>query len=210
MTVLILDELSTLTLTDNEPAAVPSLSAGAFEAEVRPHLRTLYHGAFRLTHDAEAANDLLQDALERGYRKRDHFQPGTNLRAWLLQIMRNLWISDRRHRAGVPNMVQVDNIDEAILQPYAARESHGLSEVEADVVDRLSEAAIVHTIEQLPARLRDVVRLAVVEGATYESIAELLQIPMGSVCSRLSRGRQRLRRVLDAEGRATGYLARAG
>ncbi len=210
MTVLVMDDAAALTATVDDSVAVPSLSAGAFEAEVRPHLRTLYHGAFRLTHDAEAANDLLQDALERGYRKRDRFQPGTNVRAWLLQIMRNLWISDRRHHAGGPNMVQVDDLDEALTQHNADRERTTASEVEAAVVDRLSEAAIVHTIEQLPARLRDVVRLAVVEGATYESIAELLQIPMGSVCSRLSRGRQRLRRTLDAEGRATGYLARAG
>jgi RNA polymerase sigma-70 factor (ECF subfamily) len=124
--------------------------------------------------------------------------------------MRNLWISDRRHRAGAPSMLQVEDLDEASMQRCVARENVRASEVEAAVVDRLSEAAIMHTIDQLPARLRDVVVLAVVEGATYESIAEVLQIPMGSVCSRLSRGRQRLRLALDAEGRATGYLARAG
>lgn len=194
----------------DEPVTVPCLSAAAFEAEVRPHLRTLYHGAFRLTQDAEAANDLLQDALERGYRKRHHFQPGTNVRAWLLQIMRNLWISNRRHHAGAPSLVRVDDLDEALLHQHADHDRPGGSEVEAAVVDRLSEAAIVRRIDQLPARLRDVARLAIVEGATYESIADVLQIPIGSVCSRLSRGRQRLRRALDADVRATGYLARAG
>ena len=210
MTALLMDDAAMPSTTFDLPDVAASFGAGAFEAEVRPHLRALYHGAFRLTHDAEAANDLVQDALERGYRTRDRFQPGTNVRAWLLQIMRNLWISNRRQHAGAPTMVQVDDVDEAVPLYYVDRDRAGASEVEAAVLDRLTEAAIVHTIDQLPVRLRDVVRLAVVEGASYESIAELLQIPMGSVCSRLSRGRLRLRLALDAEQRATGHLARAG
>jgi len=156
------------------------------------------------------AHVLLQDALERGYRKRDRFQPGTNMRAWLLQIMRNLWISSARQRAGAPHLVQVDDLDEATIHGPAVAAAPAGSEVEAVVLDRLSEAAIMAIIETLPRRLRDVVVLADVEDVSYNAIAARLRIPIGSVCSRLSRGRQRLRRALAQHAQAAGALARAG
>src|SRR3954471_15996187 len=89
------------------------LSSAEFEAGVRFHLPSLRKRALRLTGDAEAADDLLQDTLERGYRKRALFQPGTDLRAWLLSIMRNVWISTYRRRASDPGLLSLDALDEA-------------------------------------------------------------------------------------------------
>src|SRR5215203_5283449 len=92
-----------------------SHSGQAFEDEVQPHLRSLYHRALRLTRDSEAANDLVQDTLERGYRKRALFAPGTDLRAWLLSIMRNLWINRHRRRSAEPSLVSLETLDEVAL-----------------------------------------------------------------------------------------------
>jgi RNA polymerase sigma-70 factor, ECF subfamily len=179
----------------------------AFETEVRPHLRSLYQGAYSLTRDAEAANDLLQDALLRGYQKFDKYQPGTNLRAWLLQVMRNVWISRRRREAGVPYVLSLDEVDEVALHRRSSRFEGRASQVEDDVIDHLGEATILRAIDTLPAVLRQVVLLADVQGASYGTIARKLDIPLGSVASRLYRGRRRLQQMLGEyapTGRALG------
>jgi RNA polymerase sigma-70 factor (ECF subfamily) len=87
--------------------------ADSFEDLVRPELTTLRRRAFQMTHEHEAAQDLVQDTLERAYRKLDRFQSGSNIRAWLLCIMRNIWISDHRRRVGAIRMVSLERIDEA-------------------------------------------------------------------------------------------------
>src|SRR4051794_237913 len=92
-----------------------ALTAEGFGLEVEPHLARLIAQARRLTRDPVAADDLVQDTLERGYRKRALFQPGTDLRAWLLSIMRNVWISTCRRRVAEPSTVSLDGMDEVAL-----------------------------------------------------------------------------------------------
>jgi RNA polymerase sigma-70 factor (ECF subfamily) len=194
----------------DDPA--PPRDAGSlwFEAEVRPHFQTLYRYGLRMTHDPDAADDLVQDTLERGYRKRALFQPGTDLRAWLLQVMRNVWITGHRRRAHDPGTVSLDALEEE-PRPLAVRhEVAGVSVVETSVVDRLGETAILAAIAALPPLYRDVVMLADVHDVPYKRIAEIVRIPVGSVCSRLSRGRERVRRTLLDQHHDTGSLARAG
>jgi len=186
-----------------------ALTAEGFGLEVEPHLARLVAQARRLTRDPVAADDLVQDTLERGYRKRALFQPGTDLRAWLLSIMRNVWISTYRRRVAEPSTVSLDGMDEVAVHRNALDASEG-STVETSVVDELGESAILHVIATLPPSFRDVVLLADVHGTPYKTIADELRIPVGSVCSRLSRARQRLRGVLRDEGQDVGDLARAG
>jgi RNA polymerase sigma-70 factor (ECF subfamily) len=194
----------------DDPARPPDVGGLWFEAEVRPHLQTLSRYALRMTHDPDAADDLVQDTLERGYRKRALFRPGTDLRAWLLQVMRNVWITGHRRRAHDPGTISLDALEEEV-RPLAARHEHpGVSAVETSVVDRLGETAILAAIATLPPLYRDVVMLADVHDVPYKRIAEIVRIPVGSVCSRLSRGRERLRRTLLDQHHDTGSLARAG
>ena len=186
------------------------MSAAAFTAAVEPHLTTLHRYAVRMARDRERADDLLQDTLERGYRKRALFQPDTDVRAWLLAIMRNVWITGYRHRSAEPSLVSLDAVDETAVRGRTPGSATGGLLVEMSVVDGLGEAAILEVIATLPAGFRDVVMLADVHGTPYKEVAARLQIPVGSVCSRLSRARQRLRLALRSQGHDTGCLARAG
>lgn len=188
----------------------PSYSAQAFEDEVQPHLRSLLHRALRLTRDPEAANDLVQDTLERGYRKRALFAPGTDLRAWLLSIMRNLWINRHRRCSAEVNVVSLETLDEVALHRRQTANLPRTSVVEQTVAESLGEAALLTMIHALPPPYRDVVVLADVEGLPYKIVAETLRVPVGSVCSRLSRARERLRRELGEQGYGVERLARAG
>ena len=205
-----LGEITPLSTANIDAHVSPTDDADWFDAEVRPHLRRLYQQALRLTGDPVGAEDLVQDTLERGYRKRRLFQPGTDVRAWLLSIMRNVWISTYRRRATQPNLLSLDGLEESVLHHDAASGPREESSVEASVVAGLSESAILNLIAMLPPPFRDVLMLADVHEKPYKLVADELQIPVGSVCSRLSRARQRLRYVLRDEGYDTGNLARAG
>jgi RNA polymerase sigma-70 factor (ECF subfamily) len=163
-----------------------------------------------MTRDPDAADDLLQDTLERGYRKRALFKPGTDLRAWLLSVMRNVWITGHRRRSHQLGTISLDALDEAAGPRDSRLGGTGASAVETSVVDRLGETAILAAIAALPPLYRDVVLLADVHDVKYKRIGELLRIPVGSVCSRLSRGRERVRRTLLEQHHDTGCLARAG
>jgi RNA polymerase sigma-70 factor (ECF subfamily) len=180
-----------------------------FEVAVRPYLQALHTRALRMTHDPEAADDLVQDTLERGFRKLALFQPGTDLRAWLLSIMRNVWITAYRRRAAGPSTVSLDGLDEVALHHHLPVGTAGASVVERSVVEHLGETAILTVIHALPPAYRDVVVLADVEGVPYKLVAEVLRIPVGSVCSRLSRARRRLRRALDEQGHGVDSRTRA-
>jgi RNA polymerase sigma-70 factor (ECF subfamily) len=184
-----------------------ALGAEWFEAAVEPHRSKLLRQALRMTRDREGAEDLLQDTLERGFRKRALFQPGTDVCAWLLSIMRNVWISRFRSTVSRPSTVSLDAVTEESLHLLAAP---GASVVEASVIDGLDTSEILGVIALLPPHFREVVMLADVRETPYRDIAEGLQIPVGSVCSRLSRARERLRRTLRDGGFDLAELARAG
>jgi RNA polymerase sigma-70 factor, ECF subfamily len=183
--------------------------ADSFEDLIRAELATLHRRAFRMTREHEAAQDLVQDTLERAYRNLSRFQSGSNIRAWLLCIMRNIWISDHRRWARAVRLVSLDRID-AVRAYLDEVGTPGALDVESAVVDDLDVASIHIAIERLPSHLRQVVVLADVEETPYGAIAEVLAIPIGTVASRLSRGRRRLRDTLSDQARGAGNLARAG
>jgi RNA polymerase sigma-70 factor (ECF subfamily) len=185
-----------------------NVSADAIQELAGTDLTALHRRALRLTHDHDAAQDLVQDTLERAYRKLALYQPGTDMLAWLAFIMRNVWISHFRRRAGAPPIVPLDEI-EAAAPGRHRRGAPAASDVEAAVVDELSAASIRRAIEELPPRLRQVVVLADVEDTPYWAIAAALAIPPGTVASRLSRGRRRLQHVLRDRALGDGHLSRA-
>jgi RNA polymerase sigma-70 factor, ECF subfamily len=184
----------------------PARDAAAFEDEVAPHLPWLLRMALRLTRHEQAAEDLLQDTLERGFVHFGRYQPATNVRAWPFQIMRNVRISAYRSAARRPAMMSLDAVEQHSAPGSVLTETLLQGSVESLVVSRLGEEAILHAIERLPKEYRLTVVLSDVEGYAYKEMAALLDVPLGTVTSRLHRGRRQLQRTLWNQAHAAGHL----
>jgi RNA polymerase sigma-70 factor (ECF subfamily) len=164
----------------------------AFAEEAISHLDTLYRGALRLTRDAEKAQDLVQDTYVRALRYQHSFQVGTNMRAWLFAIMRNLFW-DRFKGPAQPDASLDDDRSEFPLYERLRYEGIGPDE---EVLDHLAADEVVAAVELLPPLHREVVLLVDVEGFSYRDAADVLGVPIGTVMSRLHRARQALQKRL--------------
>jgi RNA polymerase sigma factor (sigma-70 family) len=164
--------------------------ATRFAHDVEPLIDVLSRGARRLTRSDADAEDLLQDALMHAYAGFGSFREGSNLKAWLFRILYNRWVSAYRSRRCRPSEVPVDGITDQDLADSAARSA------ETEALDALPDIEIKAAMAALPVGFRTVVYLADVEGYTYAETAKILGIPHGTVMSRASRGRQRLRAAL--------------
>lgn len=162
------------------------------------HLDALYRTALRLTHNPEDAEDLVQETYLRALRAAEQFQEGTNLRAWLFKILTNGFINQYRRRARTPRNESIDDVEDFYLYQHLI--DNGLqpasSEPEREVLERLVDEDIIRALEELPLPFRQVVLLADVEGFAYKEIADILDIKIGTVMSRLHRGRRRLQQAL--------------
>src|SRR5712692_2886239 len=147
----------------------------AFAEEALTHLDTLYRGALRLTRDPDSAQDLVQEAYLRALRYQHSYQAGTNMKAWLFAIMRNLFWD--RFKGSRKEDVSLDDVGEFVLDELAASE-------------------VVAAVEKLPPLHREVVLLVDVEGFSYKDAAQTLGVPIGTVMSRLHRARQQLQKSL--------------
>jgi RNA polymerase sigma-70 factor (TIGR02947 family) len=170
--------------------------AARFAREAEPLFDVLLRGARRLTRNDADAEDLLQDALMHAYAGFHTFQEGSNLKAWLFRILHNRWVSAYRTKQRRPSEVSVDRITERDLADGAAHVPAGLRSAEAEVLDALPDNEIKAAMATLPEGFQTVVYYAYVQGYTYAETAAILGIPMGTVMSRASRGRQRLRIAL--------------
>ena len=167
-----------------------------FAHEVEPVMDVLSRGARRLTRSDADAEDLLQDALMHAFAGFDTFTDGSNLQAWLFRILYNRWVSAYRAKQRRPSEVSVDVVTERDLTEGAARFFAAHRSAEAEVLDALPDTRIKAAMDALPDGFRTVVYLADVQGYTYAETAKILGIPHGTVMSRASRGRQRLREAL--------------
>jgi RNA polymerase sigma-70 factor (ECF subfamily) len=163
-----------------------------FAEEAMGHLDTLYRGALRLTRSPDRAEDLVQDTYARALRYQHSYQPGTNMKAWLFAIMRNLFWD--RFKSGRPEDLSLDDDSgEFALYDRIKDES---AVPEAQVLDRLAASEVVAAVEKLSPLHREVVLLVDVEGFSYKDAAEVMGVPIGTVMSRLHRARQQLQRQL--------------
>ncbi|MET0698389.1 MAG: sigma-70 family RNA polymerase sigma factor [Mycobacterium sp.] len=178
------------------PAGSDADLAARFAREVEPLLDVLARGARRLTRNDADAEDLLQDALLHAYAGFHTFTDGSNLKAWLFRIIYNRWVSNYRMKQRRPAEVPVDQVTERDLADGAGRLPSGRRSAEAEVLDMLPDNDIKAALAALPDGLRTVMYYAAVQGYTYAETAELMNIPLGTVMSRVSRGRQRLRVAL--------------
>jgi RNA polymerase sigma-70 factor (ECF subfamily) len=176
-----------------DPEARSRLEAAALE-----HIDALYRTALRMTRNESDAEDLVQEAYLRAFRSLHQFTEGTNLRAWLFRILTNTYINDYRRRQRRPTSSSLDDIEEFYLYDHLIDSGvQPTSERPEDIVmTKLSVSSVIDAIESLPEEFRQVVLLADVEGFAYREIAEIVDIPVGTVMSRLYRARRRLQRLL--------------
>lgn len=178
-----------------------------FEAQAMPYMGQLYSAAMRMTRNAADAEDLVQETYLRAYRGFDGFEEGTNLRAWLFRILTNSFINSYRRKQRRPNETELDEVEELFLFRRLGNAQTALGRsAEDELLDHLTESEVKEAIESLPEQYRMAVLLADVEGFAYKEIAEILDIPIGTVMSRLHRGRKALQKKLFEFARDRGLL----
>ena len=167
------------------------------DEEALQHIDALYRTALRLTRNPADAEDLVQDTYLRAFRFRNQFVPGSNLRAWLFKILSNTAISRFRHTSHDRENTSLDDIEEAALYPQLADGAARLQEsAEEEALSGILDVDVRRAIEELPEPFKLVVALSDIAGFSYREIADMLEVPLGTVMSRLFRGRRVLRRAL--------------
>ncbi len=169
-----------------------------FSELAMPLMSPLYSAALRMTRNPADAEDLVQEAYLRAYRGFGGFTEGTNLKAWMYRILTNTFINTYRAKQRRPTETELDDVEDLYLYHRlhdAPGQGLGAS-AEENLMERLGDAEVIDALEALPENFRIPVLLADVEGFSYADIAEILDIPMGTVMSRLHRGRKALEKAL--------------
>lgn len=199
------EENSQTAVSDNRVKHSAELTA-SFERDAIPFLDQIYAGALRMTRNPSDAQDLVQETYIKAYRAFAQFQEGTNLKAWLYRILTNTYINLYRKAQRDPRVNPVDEIHDWQMADAARHTSGGLRSAEAEALDLLPNTVISDAFSAVPEDFRNAVYLADVEGFAYKEIAEIMDVPVGTVMSRLHRGRKALRELLADYARENGYL----
>ena len=184
------------------------MASDEFEAEALRHLDALYRTALRMTRSEADAEDLVQETYIRAFRFKDQFTLGTNMKAWLFRILTNTFINTYRRKTAQPEVTDLDGIDEFSLYRRMAddRAASTSPDPEAELLNSVVDTEVTDALEELPEKFRTTVLLDV-EGFSYKEIAEMLSIPIGTVMSRLHRGRKFLQKRLYDLARERGIAA---
>ena len=172
----------------------PNQLAARFERDALPYLVQLHPAALCMTRNRADAEDLIQETFTRAYAAFGQFEPGTNLRAWLYRILTNTFLSSYRKRRRDPVPAEIQDWQ---LAPAASHPSSGLKPADAEVLEHLPDPRVKRALRQLPDEFRAAVYLADVEGYAYREIAGITGTSVGTVASRLHRGRRQLRDLLQ-------------
>jgi RNA polymerase sigma-70 factor, ECF subfamily len=179
-----------------------------FAEQAMEYMSSLYSAALRMTRNPADAEDLVQETYLKAYRAFGTFKEGTNLKAWLYRILTNTYINSYRARRRRPEQTDLDEVEDL----YLYRRLGGLEaanagrSAEEQVLEHFTEADVKAAVEALPEQFRMAVLLADVEGFSYKEIADILEVPIGTVMSRLHRGRKSLQKTLLDFGKERGLV----
>ncbi len=191
-----MDEVSRQKYTEREKQQI-------FDLEFLPHIHSMYNFGYRLTLDRDDAKDLVQDTYFKAYRFIESFQRGTNAKAWLFRILKNSFINDYRKKVKEPNKVDYQEVEAYYNSEDVDRQI--TPDLRVDALKDMIGDEISNALNALDVDFRTVIILCDLEGFKYEEMAKILDIPIGTVRSRLHRARQLLKEKLSEYAKSMGY-----